>query len=116
MKRIFILLTLFCILDMTGGKIVKSQEPQVFRVGLSPSTLGTINHNDYTAAFKSWVTTIGKEQTLSVMTKVEVVNANENLQTAMLQEKFDALLLTVADLMRGFETGYQQLMHGRVRP
>lgn len=99
MKCVLILMPLLCILGLTGVQAAENKEPPLFRIGLSSSTLGNINRNDYTAAFKSWVTMIGKEKGLPIRAEVEVVDTDEKLRNALLQEKVDALTLTVEDLM-----------------
>ncbi len=99
MKRVSIFLLLLCIFAGIGGQTAECEEPPVFRIGLSSSTLGTINRNDYMAAFKSWVTMVGREQALPVAAEAKMVVAGENMRSALHQKKLDALTLTVEDLM-----------------
>lgn len=98
MKRI-LLLVLFCIMLPGGVQITEVQSAELFRIGISHNTLGTINPNDYMAAFKSWVMTVSREQGLQVQAQTQVFDTNKILHTAYRQNIIDAISLTVEDLM-----------------
>jgi len=95
MKFLGVFLMIYCVLYPLSARA--AEEP--FRIGLSSSTMGAINRNDYMASFKSWATTVGKEQNLTMRAEADVVDVNENLAAVISQEKLDALTLTVADYM-----------------
>ncbi len=100
MKPVLTLTVFIFIFSVTRGVWADNDKSPAFRVGISANTIGTVKRNDYIAAFKSWVTMIGKEKGLPVTAEAKVVDAGEALQNDLEQETLEALTLTVEDLMR----------------
>lgn len=99
MKQFIILLMLLCFFGGAVPVIAEDGKVQVVRVGISPNTLGNVNRNDFFAAFKSWMSLVGKEKNLLLDTDVKEVVGEQNLRDAILQKKLDAFVITVEDSM-----------------
>lgn len=99
MKLFLIFVLLLGVPAMGSPQETRKQNPEIFHIGLSLNTLGNIDSNDYKAAFKSWIRTVGKELALPMTADVKVVEMNDALQRMLRQEKLDGLTLTVKELM-----------------
>ena len=99
MKSFFLIPVLFFLLSTAGVQICESKDAELFRVGLSSNAMGTINPNDYTASFKSWANTVGKERGLQITADAQVVDVDDHLRDVLLKGSLDAILITVQDLM-----------------
>ena len=66
----------------------------LFRLGISYPSFGTVSRNDASAALKAWAATLRRERKLAVKVEVEVFERERDLSQALSREQVDAASLT----------------------
>ncbi|WP_373500524.1 PhnD/SsuA/transferrin family substrate-binding protein [Desulfococcus sp.] len=126
MKTLLILLSCLGILGSAEVQRAESGHDAVFRIGISSRTFEKINRNDAIAALKAWAATVVRERDLPEQPEVTWFDPVEDLRTAFLQDRLDAVSVTVEEAMllgvqpeavflpateQGFHVRYAVLVH-----
>jgi ABC-type phosphate/phosphonate transport system substrate-binding protein len=89
MRTKLLILFLFLIVTAADAQSAESQNADTFRIGLSTATFTKGNYNNDSVAIQSWFNAIAREQ----------YERAEKLQKAFLQNKLEAAILSVEDIM-----------------
>jgi ABC-type phosphate/phosphonate transport system substrate-binding protein len=100
MKLPYILFVWFSLLSVLRGQDVARGGPlELFRIGISYASFGTVSRNDASAALKAWATTLIKERNLRVNAQVEVYERESDLRDALAHSQVEAVSMTATEFI-----------------
>lgn len=71
----------------------------VFRIGVSYASFGTVSRNDASAALKAWAATVARERRLSVKVDVQLFEEEKDLRAALARQQVDAASMTAEEFI-----------------
>lgn len=100
LMKTFILLPLMIFIAVTAlAQETDGRNMALFRLGVSAPTFGGLNRNDTAAALLAWSRAIIKEKDLNLRPEMTVFTQYADLRNALLQDRLDAVTLSVEEMM-----------------
>ena len=90
-------------LAVVGAALLEAQSPaspDVFRVGVSYASFGTLSRNDAGAALKVWAAAVVKERALPLEVRIEMFERESELREALARQRVDAATMTAEEFVQ----------------